>query len=71
MAWNAMHDPYPRTAREYPPRDKPIWIMRDGWEKPSLTMLDELHPAMNAIGLYWAHSVDGEGPPDFPGKDGA
>jgi hypothetical protein len=58
--WHPMHNPH--RGEPYPPITKPYWIMRDGWEKPILSRHGE-RPMMNAIGLYWALAVDGEGPP--------
>lgn len=30
-----------------------IWIMRDGWEKPLVCTVRDMHPMMNVAGLRW------------------
>ena len=64
--WRPVYDPYAPRGHIYPDRINPIWLMRDTWDAPRLRMWDDLDPAMNAVGLYWASSEDGKGPPEFP-----
>lgn len=65
--WKPMHSPYGDSEQPAPQED--IWIMRDSWDEPQLTWASNIHPAMNAIGLYWTPARDGEGPPKFPSAD--
>jgi hypothetical protein len=36
-----------------PPRRKLLSFMRESWSGPMLATVEELHPAMNVVGLYW------------------
>jgi hypothetical protein len=50
--WMDFHDPY-RVRSDHPARHAKIWIWRDGWDKPTLTRYDDMHPMTNMIGLRW------------------
>ncbi len=51
--WRNYHNPYWRPGMPLPRDHERIWIWREGWEKPSLTSHDQIHPATNVIGLLW------------------
>lgn len=62
---------HPAKWSRHPSTSALIWLWREGWDEPQLTAYRDIHPAMNAVGLWWHPAVDGHGRPPIPTPGGA